>query len=89
MHSLSKNRYIDALFKTILVAAIFHLLLLLVYTFTTRIWTNLNIFNIIDINLFFGQVVEGVASFILSWFFILIIYLLVFKLLTSSNDKKS
>lgn len=75
---ISKNPKLNALAKTVLCGASFHLLLLIIYTIQHHQWDTLNIFNILDIDLFLPQSAKGVFNYILSYAIFLGIYLYFF-----------
>jgi len=75
MRSFSKNKYLDALIKTILVSALFHLTLLVIFSIKTNNIEVLNIFNIIGLGLFLDWLNKGIDLLIYSFIFIGLIYL--------------
>ena len=76
----------SALKKTILTCATAHLILLVIYSLSTNDFNVLNLFNIIDIDLFFPYLGEGFFYFIISYIFIGSIYLYYY--LRESKKKK-
>ena len=77
MIQIVKNRYIDALLKLILVSAIVHMVLLIIYSVITGDFVILNYFNILDIDLIFPNVIEGTVSQVLSVLATVIVYVLI------------
>jgi len=85
MRFLPKNRYQDALIKTILFSAVFHLVLLVIFSIKTKNIEVLNIFNIIGLGLFFEWLNKGTVLLIYSFIFIIFVYFLIF--IFFSKDK--
>lgn len=73
-----KNKYIDAITKTMLFSAAVHMLILFYKTLQTGSIDILNLFNILDLELFFPGIDRGQTNFIWSSVFFLIIYLSAF-----------
>lgn len=82
-----KKRLIEALQKTILIGAGFHLILLVIYALNSKDYRALNIFNILDIDLFYPGVAEGLTNFWLSMIFISVFYLVILIALKSKGGK--
>jgi hypothetical protein len=74
MKQIQKNKYIDALKKLILFSAISHIILLILYSIINLTIIPLNYFNILDLDLFFPNIINGHLSQILSLIIIAIIY---------------
>jgi hypothetical protein len=85
MNLISKNKYLDTLFKTILFSAFFHIFLLIIFAIKTKNIEVLNIFNIIGLGLYFGDLNKGGNNLILSFIFILITYFLIFNFFSKKN----
>lgn len=85
MRIIGKNRWLVALLKTLLLFAFVHISILVVYFTITKDVVELNMFNILDIDLFFPQIDQGGASFILSTIVLLVVYLTIFTFFTTSD----
>jgi hypothetical protein len=81
----STNNFIDALLKTILVGAIFHLTLLTIYVVQHGQWEMLNAFHIQDLDRYFPQLGKGPVMFALSY----LVMTIVFVYFLLKNKKKS
>jgi len=84
-----KNRYLEALIKLILISAIFHLVLLFVYSLIKLDFSYLNYFRVVDISLIFPSITEGPFSLVFSFITILIVYLIILFKFTSKSKAKS
>jgi len=78
MKQIQKNKYIDALKKLILFSAISHIILLILYSIINLTIIPLNYFNILDLDLFFPNIINGHLSQILSLIIIAIIYWIIY-----------
>jgi hypothetical protein len=78
MRKISDNKYLDAMFKLMLVSASIHMIILIVFAIYTHNQLALNYFNILDIEFVFPSVVEGMKMNILAFLTALWIYLLFF-----------
>jgi len=81
----SENRYIDALIKLILFSAVFHIILITIYSIVNLDITYLNYFNILDIDLFFPGIIDGSLSQVFSILMITIIYLIIYSVFTKKD----
>ena len=81
----SENRYIDALIKLILFSAVFHIILIIIYSIVNLDITHLNYFNILDIDLFFPGIIDGPLSQVFSILMIAIIYLIIYSVFTKKD----
>ncbi|MDO8573355.1 MAG: hypothetical protein Q7R77_01255 [Candidatus Daviesbacteria bacterium] len=72
------NRFVRTLKLTIVTFASVHLLLLFAYYLISGQIENLNLFNILDLNLFFPKIGTGLGSFILSFLLVILVYSLFF-----------
>jgi len=72
---VSKNKYIIALKRTILFSAIIHLLILLWYAINTGNLKIINLFNILDLDLIYPNILKGNLSDFLSILALIIIYI--------------
>jgi hypothetical protein len=75
MNQISKNRYLDAALKTLLVLAVIHFILLITYSVTTVSFSELNLFNIIELYLFLPNISKGLVSGIASAIIVVGMYL--------------
>jgi hypothetical protein len=73
-----KNRYIDAIAKTMLFSAAVHMIILFYKTFQTADINILNLFNILDLELFFPGIDKGGINFLLSSLLFFVIYFSAF-----------
>ncbi len=87
MEKLTKKRLLEALAKTILAGATFHLFLLVLYFLKTNDYRIINIFNILDIDLFYPQMSEGLPNFLLSFIFIGIVYFTILVAFTKKRNR--
>ena len=82
MIQIVKNRYLDALLKFILLTAIMHVVLLIIFSIVTLNVVPLNYFNILDLDSFFPNVIEGTLSQVLSVVVMVALYLAIFSFYT-------
>lgn len=75
---MNKTRLINALEKLILVSAVFHLILLSIYSIINLDFMVLNYFNLIDLDLFFPEILNGFMSNFYSILTIFIIFLIIY-----------
>ncbi len=78
MKKIIENRYLYSLLKTVLFSVIVHLFLLITYAFKTKNIRVLNVFDILDIDLFFPKIKQGDTVFVVSIIFLIILYWLIF-----------
>ena len=57
-----KNDYLDALFKLMLLSAAVHMIILIATAIVNLDFKVLNYFNILDLEIIFPSIIEGVAS---------------------------
>ena len=74
MKKIGKNKFIIALKNLTLLTAFIHIFLLVIYAFMKLDFTYLNYFNILDIDLFFPNVIKGYFNNILAVIILLIVY---------------
>jgi len=86
MKQVQKNKYIDAFKKLILFSAISHIILLILYSIINRTIIPLNYFNILDLDLFFPNIINGHFSQIFSVITVAIIYWIIYFL--QKKDRK-
>ena len=80
MIQISKNRYLDALLKSFVFFAVIHLAFISMHSILAKDLAQLNLFNILEITLFFPVLGQGIFNFILSIIVFLAIYLTFFFL---------
>ena len=73
------NKYLNALFVFMLFSAIIHMLVLLVFFIMSGNLHVLNYFNILDMDQFVPVFFNNFIGDIVSFIFVLIFYLLIFK----------
>ena len=77
-----KNRYIDAIAKTMLLSASVHMLILFYKTILTGNIDILNLFKILNLELFFPGIDKGQTNFSWSIVFFVVLYSSIFLLFT-------
>ncbi|MBI2628826.1 hypothetical protein HYW74_01970 [Candidatus Pacearchaeota archaeon] len=82
MNSIVKNKYFDAFLKLMLLSAIIHVALLIVYSLFTQNFIILNYFNILDFDLIYSGIAEGITNFFISGLVVVIIYIVILKFFT-------
>lgn len=85
MKYILKNRYLEAVAKSILVFAALHILAVTIYALGIQDILALNIFHILQFNLLWPEIIEGEANFIISYVFFIIIYGAVYLKYTSKE----
>ncbi len=73
---MKPNKYIKALKRTILFSAVVHLSILLGYALFTNNFKILNLYNILDLEFIFPNILNGSFSDISSLIVLIIIYIL-------------
>lgn len=73
-----KNKYIDAIAKTMLFSAAVHMTILFYKTILTGDMNILNLFNILDLELFFPGIEKGEMNFLFSGVLFFVIYFSMF-----------
>lgn len=83
MNPIVKNRYLDALLKLMLLSAILHMAVLVVYFIIYRDISRFNFFKIIDIDLFVPELVSNnmypYSFFITVWLYVFLFYFFTHK----------
>ncbi|OGK13868.1 hypothetical protein A3H80_01955 [Candidatus Roizmanbacteria bacterium RIFCSPLOWO2_02_FULL_37_19] len=74
-----KNKYILTAFKALLFFAFIHILFVILYAIKMKDIEALNIFNILQFNLLFPQLVGGGAKFFFSYLFLIVVYVAILK----------
>ncbi len=74
MALFGKNKYINALKGLMLFSAILHMFLLIVYSIINLNMIELNFFSIVNLDLFFPNIINGSFSQIFSIITMLVIY---------------
>lgn len=85
-HIQNKKIYKRALFAMILFFASFHLVLLLVAALVKNDLGLINLFNIIDLDLFFPAIGQGPVSIVLAVLTTAIVYLIILQLIIRSSN---
>jgi hypothetical protein len=78
MKQLHENRYIDAFIKTILLFAGIHIVLLAVHAVVHQRYESLNLFHILQLNLFFPEIVYGGSWFVLGIVVLVAVYSIMY-----------
>lgn len=81
-----ENRYLDALFKLILLSAIAHLIVLAVQSLRAGDISILNYFNILDVDLFLPSIAQGLRSQIASVLVMAGLYLGIYYFFTKQKN---
>jgi len=87
MKRLFNSRISRTLAALLLLSAAVHLLLLAIHSLATLNLQAFNLFDILDLDLFFPDIAEGAASFDLSTAVTLIILLVIWRLTPKSAKK--
>lgn len=82
MHKIFENRYIDALAKTILFFAGVHLVILMFHALSSFTFDPLNVFAILDLELFVPGISTGSLSFALSIILLSLVYGVILRFWT-------
>jgi len=82
---ISENRYLDALLKLILLTAVIHVFVLIAAAVINADAVYLNYFNILDIDLFFPGIEQGMLSHFFSAVAMLIVYIVIYMFFTKSK----
>lgn len=85
---MDRTRIVSAIKKTILFSAVSHLILLTVYAIQTRNIDQLNIFAILDIDLYIPILGKGSTNLFLSFIFIALVYTSVYVFDSKNRQKK-
>jgi uncharacterized RDD family membrane protein YckC len=80
-----KNRFLDALLKFIIISAVFHIILLIIFSIVTSDIIPLNYFNILELDLFFPNIIKGTLSQALSVVVMIVIYVLIYLFFTKKK----
>jgi len=83
-----QKRMIDAVFKTMIISASIHIVILLLHFLSKRDVSILNVFNIYDLDLFFPTIAVGVQNFILSIIFLILLYLSILIFFTKHIERQ-
>jgi hypothetical protein len=78
MKRISKNRFVDALLKLMLLSAIIHIIILITFSIIKMDFTFINYFKILTIDLIVPSITQGVLSNVLSVAVVVILYILIF-----------
>lgn len=72
------ERLLTALVRSILFLALAHFLILVAYFLVTFDLAALNIFKVLDLDLFFPYIARGSTSFLVSTVLLIVLYLIMF-----------
>lgn len=86
MFHISKNVWLDSLFKLMLLSAIIHVFLLFIYVFNSYDFNPLIPFNLLGFDLLFPTLKGSIFSTMFSIVFLILIYLIF--LINSMYNKK-
>lgn len=78
MKNISDNPFLDALFKTMLLSASIHMLILFFFAAKAHQYELLNYFNILDLDFFFPNIAKGYVSMLLATLTVVVVYLYFF-----------
>ncbi len=81
MKKIAGNNYIKAIIGVVLLSAITHTVVLILFGLLNMDIMALNIFKILDLDLFFPQIVFGWPNFVWSYLFLGAEYVLIYLLL--------
>lgn len=79
-------RPLDALIKTVLIFATIHLVALAIYAVMTFDYTPLNLFYVLQLHIFFPEIVQGSSWFVVGVVVLAIVYSVVYTYF--SKDKE-
>ncbi|MFC1728508.1 hypothetical protein ACFLZ7_03525 [Nanoarchaeota archaeon] len=79
MKRITKNRYIDAALKTIILFSIMHFIVLFVYSVANNQLVLLNLFNILDFGLFFPKIINSYLNTLFSTIVLVAVYAIIFR----------
>jgi len=82
---ISKNRYLDAFLKFVLLTAVIHMFLLFAAAIMNADMAYLNYFNILDIDLFFPGVEQGLVSQLISIAAMALVYAVIYLYFTGKE----
>lgn len=80
-----KNKYIEALIKFILFSAILHIILLVIYSIFKGKLIYLNYFKVLDLDLFFPGITNGLASQAFSFLILVLVYSVIYFRFTKTE----
>jgi uncharacterized membrane protein len=85
--NIHKNKFLDSLFKLMLLSAVIHMTIMFTYSVVHMDFSEFNIFNIFDLDLFFPEIGIGVLSAVLSLLLTIAIYSFFLRNRISSDKK--
>lgn len=88
MMRIAKNRILDMFLKFVLVTALVHIGVLIVYSIATWNLAVWNYFNILDVSLFIPGISVGQISWMVSGAIIATLFIAIFLFFTKSEKKK-
>jgi len=74
-----KNKYVNALFVLMLFSAIVHMIIIFYSTIDSGNFYTINYFNILDLDLFYPDILNSFSGNIFSIFFVVVLYLIILK----------
>ncbi|MFH1597942.1 MAG: hypothetical protein ABIB97_02625 [Patescibacteria group bacterium] len=77
-----RNRFLAAFLKLILFTGVIHIAILIAYSIKSVDKSQLHLFRILDLDLFWPEAFEGLTSFIVSVAVIIILYLIIYFFFT-------
>jgi len=80
MKKIVKNKYLDSLLKLMLLSAIIHVVILLIYSITNLNSDKLNFFNIVGIDLLIPALGSGTLNLFIGIIVMLALYILFLKI---------
>ncbi len=84
---LNNNKFFKGLKNIMLLSAVFHMIMITVYSITKSNTVKFNFFDILDLDLFFPKIASGIISQISSIFTFVIFYSLIVFLISLRRRK--
>lgn len=82
MQQFSRNRFLDALIKLVIISAVLHISILAIYSLNSGNFAWLNYFRVLSLELFYPQVLEFPQSLLSSAITAASLYFILFFLFT-------
>ena len=82
-----KNRYLDTLAKLILLSAVTHMSVVLLYSTINCNIINLNYFSILDLELFFPNIIHKQISHLASGITVIILFTIIYFFFTKKDKQ--
>ncbi|MDP3881457.1 MAG: hypothetical protein Q8Q31_01105 [Nanoarchaeota archaeon] len=83
------NRYLETLFRLMLLSAIVHVTLLIIYSMKIKDLSPLNYISILEIDLFFPSIVQNASGAWAGWILLIVLYVAIFHLIPPAKTPKS